>query len=337
MKRSTWGWIRRLAPWVVTIATIGWLLWRYSPGAIAAEMARGSLGMVIPWAVVASLASVPLMSLADFLVFRRALGAEGARRLSWWHVTRGRAGTTMLTALGYALSTGGYGVWLARRTRVGAARSVSAIVYQMVADVSAVCWLALVAALIGGQYLPVEARVPVVVVAGAFGVGLAALALIGPRAVPRRWRESRVLSAWTAVDPGTWAISLVFRIATIAMNIAATWQAARVFGLDIPLGAMAACLPVVLLVASLPVNVAGLGAVQGVWVALFHQYAPGAQLLAFQFLYAGLTMAMYVVRGAPFLPGVMKDLAPDASESAADVAGDHVVDSDRGPEPSVAA
>ena len=191
MKRSTWGWIRRLAPWVVTIATIGWLLWRYSPGAIAAEMARGSLGMVIPWAVVASLASVPLMSLADFLVFRRALGAEGARRLSWWHVTRGRAGTTMLTALGYALSTGGYGVWLARRTRVGAARSVSAIVYQMVADVSAVCWLALVAALIGGQYLPVEARVPVVVVAGAFGVGLAALALIGPRAVPRRWRESR--------------------------------------------------------------------------------------------------------------------------------------------------
>ena len=310
------GWVRRLAPWSIAALVIGFLLWRYSPRAIAEEVQRGAVLAVVPWPVGVALVALVFMAAADWLVFAAAIATSGGagRPLRLADVARGRAATAILMSLNYGLSSGGYGVWLARRTGVGARVAVGATTYQMLSDLGAVFLFALPAALLGGGLLPERVGTSAALVAGAGLAGVTALLVVLPRAAPRRWREARVLAAWARVPVPVFAASALLRAVAIAINIAGTWGAARAFGLDIPIEAMAAGLPIVYLVGAMPVNVLGLGAVQAAWVALFAHRAPGAQILAFQFVHQLLGAATLVVRGLPFLPGVLRDLergAPD--------------------------
>lgn len=300
-------WLRTLAPWLVTGAVLVLLAARYSPAAIAREMERGRALALVPWVLLVTVGALVLMAAADWLLLVPALGAAGGR-LGPVAVLRGRAGSSILMSLGYLFSSGGYGLWLARRSGAGAATSVSALGATMLADLCSVFCCALAAALAGGSSLPPGARTAIMVLAAGGVAGTALAALFGPRLLPGRLRRTRLASAWRRVPPLVWLVSLLLRAATVALNIAGTWAAARAFGLDIPAGAMAVGLPVVYLAGAVPVSVGGLGPVQAVWVALFAPWAPEPAILAFAFLYQLVSIAFMVLRGLPFLPGVLRDL-----------------------------
>ena len=309
-------WLRRLAPWLVTGAVLVLLAARYSPGAIAREMARGEALALVPWVALVAAGALVLMAAADWLLLVPALGAAGGR-LGPFAVLRGRAGTSILMSLGYVFSSGGYGLWLARRSGAGAAVSVGALGATMLADLCSVFACALAAVLAGGDGLPPEARTALVILATGGVAGTALAALLGPRLLPGRLRRSRLASAWRRVPPGAWLVSVALRAATVALNIAGTWAAARTFGLDIPAGAMAVGLPIVYLAGAVPVSVGGLGPVQAVWVALFARWAPEPAILAFAFLYQLVSIAFMVLRGLPFLPGVLRDLEDGRGQAPA--------------------
>jgi hypothetical protein len=312
-------WLRRLAPWVVAGLVLGALLWRYSPRAIAAELAAGAVLALIPWTIAAVIGAILAMAAADWLVFAASFGPNA--RLRFFDVLRGRAASSVLMTLNYGLSSGGYAVWLARVTGAGAAPTVGAAMYQAVSDLGAVCLIALPAALLGGELLPAGVGPTATLVAAACVAASAMLLVVLPRIAPPRWRRARLLAAWARVPARVWVASTLLRSTTIAINIATTWGAARSFGLAIPGEALAAGLPITYLVGVLPLNVLGLGAVQAAWLALFATHAEGAQILAFQFAFQLLSATAVIVRGLPFLPGVMRDLegarADDSSTSGA--------------------
>jgi hypothetical protein len=295
---------RRWAPWLVAGAALALLFLRYPPATVAAEMASGDAVAAAPWVAMVVVLAIASMSVADWLLFAAALGA----RIGLLDVLRGRAGTAILTTLHYGVSVGGYGVWLARRSGAGAARATGSLVFQMLSDLCALYWFALAATVAGGDFLPQRTAITLVAATGA--VGLTAVLLLAPHLGPRRLRDSRFLAAWRDIGPARMAASTLLRIVTVVINIAGTWLAARAFGLDIPLSAMAAGLPVIYIVGALPVNVLGFGAVSAAWVAVFAPFATGAELLAFQFVYQLLSTALTVLRGLPFLPSVIRDLAP---------------------------
>jgi hypothetical protein len=300
-ERSRWRALaRRWVPWLVAAAVLALLFVRYRPGEIADALSRGQALAVIPWCALVSLLGLATMSLADWLVF-----SAFAAGLRWFDVVRGRAGTTILMTLHYAASVGGYGVWLARKTGAGAAASSAAIGYQMLSDMCALSWFAVGTALLWGDGLP--RRDVVLALCGAGAAGSTLILLVGTRLVPRRL--GGFARAWRAIGPARAAASVALRITTLAMNVAGTIAAARAFGLDIPAGAMAAGLPVVYVVGALPLNILGLGAVTAAWVAVFAPFAPGAEILAFQFLWQASSIALTVLRGLPFLPSVMRDIA----------------------------
>jgi hypothetical protein len=56
--------------------------------------------------------------------------------------------------------------------------------------------------------------------------------------------------------------------------------------------------------------------VQATWVALFAAHAPGARILAFQIAYQLLGALALLLRGLPFLPGVMRDLERAGADGA---------------------
>lgn len=306
-------WLRGLAPWIAAAVVIGALIWRYSPSAIAAELARGDVLAMLPWTLAVAVASLALMAVADWMVLVPSLDARERLRLR--DVARGRAVTSMLSSLSYSLSSGGYGVWVARRTGAGAAATVGATTYQLLSDLGAVCLFALPAALLGAGLLPARVGATAAVVAGLGALGVTALLVLGPRVAPRRLRESRVVTAWRRVPLGAGALGTVLRAAALGVNIAATWGAARAFGMELPAVALVAGLPIAYLVGALPVNVLGLGAVQAAWVALFAAHAPGARLLAFQFAFQIMYVLALLVRGLPFLPAFLRDLGPRATDA----------------------
>jgi hypothetical protein len=300
-RRSPWKALaRRWVPWLVAALVLALLFVRYPPGEIAGAMARGDALAIAPWTAAVAALGLVAMALADWLVF-----SAFARELRLADVVRGRAGSTILMTLHYGASAGGYGVWLARRTGAGAAASSAAIGYQMLSDLCALCLFALGTALAWGDGLPRRDLVVAVTAAGAGGLLL--LLLLGARVVPRRF--GGIARPWRAVGPARFAASLTLRVVTLGLNVGTTIAAAHAFGLDIPAGALAAGLPVIYIVGALPLNVLGLGAVTAAWVAVFAPFAPGPAILAFQFLWQALSIAMTVLRGLPFLPSVLRDIA----------------------------
>jgi hypothetical protein len=84
--------------------------------------------------------------------------------------------------------------------------------------------------------------------------------------------------------------------------------AARAFGLEIPFLHMLAFLPIVFMIAALPVTIARLGTTQAAWLFFFTPYAEAPRLLAFS-LAAHLTFVVTrSLIGIAFLPRAYGDL-----------------------------
>jgi hypothetical protein len=84
--------------------------------------------------------------------------------------------------------------------------------------------------------------------------------------------------------------------------------AARAFGLDIPFAHLLAFLPIIFMIAALPITVARLGTTQAAWLFFFSPYADAPRLLAFS-LAAHLTFVVTrSLIGFAFLPRAYSDL-----------------------------
>jgi hypothetical protein len=95
----------------------------------------------------------------------------------------------------------------------------------------------------------------------------------------------------------------------VGIAVLLTSLAARVFGLSIPLGTLVAYMPILVLVGSLPVNVAGIGAAQGAWLLFFLPFEEGTKILAFQLVWTVTLGVSMVLRGLPFLPRALAEVA----------------------------
>jgi hypothetical protein len=126
---------------------------------------------------------------------------------------------------------------------------------------------------------------------------------------------------WT-IAPRGWSLARTFRLATpqryigtvllrapmFLVSLIFHYYAAHAFGIHIPFGHLLTFLPVIFMIAALPVTVAHLGSTQAAWIFFFSQYAPAPQLLAFSVaahLVFAFTRAMC---GVLFLPVAYADL-----------------------------
>src|SRR5438105_4965836 len=101
---------------------------------------------------------------------------------------------------------------------------------------------------------------------------------------------------------------LPVRASTYLVSIVNTQLALPLFGIHIPTLRLLAFLPIVFMVAALPLTVAHLGTSQAAWIYFFSDYAPEADLLAYS-LAAHLTfMLANGALGLLFLPKAYADL-----------------------------
>jgi hypothetical protein len=145
--------------------------------------------------------------------------------------------------------------------------------------------------------------------------------LLVAAAVAAMWLLVRWLLA-----PRAWAIFRTFRLATPSryaqivllrapmffVSLCLHYYAAHAFGIRIPFIQMLTFLPVIFMLAALPVTVAHLGTTQAAWIFFFGDYAPVPQLLAFSLaahVVFAFTRALF---GVVWLPSAYADLWPNS-------------------------
>ena len=307
------------APGLIGLGGLWALVATYSPAEILNEMTQGDWHLLLPLALVMSVIGLFIVSLADTIVVRHGVGP-----VRYWDLIRGKAGSSVLDVVGYAASHGGYAVWVARFAGTTASAALGVLLVIMASDLAAVCLVACAPIFL--------ADVSVSQTIVAITVGLAVV-MVGLLFIPKRTpgveqTQWRVISRKLPRSRGL--LQLGLRITQIVLWVITTTMAAWSFGLQIPLWAMVVYGPLILLAAALPLNVAGFGVAQGAWLLLL-DYAPGEQILAFAALW-NLALAIAVVlRGLPFLRGVVQevggrattaDTVPDSHGNPALLGGD---------------
>ncbi len=298
--------LTRALPFLVSAVALYAIFRKYPAAEVAAQMRRGRPLAVAPLAFGLSVLYVLWGTLWDHAIVRRLGG-----RVTYGRLARGKMGAAVLSALGYLFGNGGYGVWLARAAGLGARESAGAVTFFVLSDLSAVGLVASIALALGGS-----SPGPLRLAAALLAVAQPAAIVAGPAF--RRGGERGTLAPWRRVPRWLGLAQVLGRAANLLLMVSTTWLAARSFGLGVPFAAMVTYLPAVLLVGSLPVNVAGFGAAQGAWLYFFAPYAEGAQILAFVFLWQGAFAASLVVRGLPFVRATLDEIRHgEAGEPAA--------------------
>ncbi len=293
-----------MAPFAIAATSIAVVLSRYSPGRIAAELARGEVLAVVPYLAGFLLVSLALVALADTLVIRGCTGRPRYR-----DVVVGKGGASLLAMLHYAAGHGAYGVWIAKKTGAPVRLASGIILYIMSSELVSVCLVTTASVWLLGADVPARLRIAAPLIAGV----LVLLKLIGPLRLVAR--QTPLLEPWRRMSGWRMLAQLAVRVAQIYLMVVCMWAAAAAFGVPIPLSAMTAYLPVVLVVGSLPVNVLGFGAVQGAWL-LFTPWASGPRILAFSIVVQLVMMLAGLLRGLPFVRRVVADIAGSREESA---------------------
>jgi hypothetical protein len=292
---SAWrGPLRKVAPFAIAGAVAIAILRRYSASAIASSFAEGDALHAAPFAILLALSFLSWGALADTVVLRR-FGS-----LRFVDVARGKAAAAVLTALGYFFSNGGYAVWIARRTHVGGARSASLVLYLMMGDLGAV---GVVASLVM-PFVPVPSALRLV--AGLLAALPLAAIVFGPWIPADR---ARWLDPLREIPRSVGLAQLALRCVNVGFAALFMALAARSFGLTVPMGVLLACAPILVLVGSLPVNVAGIGAAQGAWLLFLLPFETGPKILAFQLAWTAMLGTAFVLRGLPFLRRTLAEVA----------------------------
>jgi hypothetical protein len=119
-----------------------------------------------------------------------------------------------------------------------------------------------------------------------------------------------------------WSIFRTFRIAPLRRyaqmvllrapmffaSLCFHYFAAQAFGIHIPFVRLVAFLPVIFMIASLPVTVAHLGLTQAAWIHFFSAYAPPETLLAFSLAAHATFTVTRAMLGVAFMPKAYAEL-----------------------------
>ncbi len=119
-----------------------------------------------------------------------------------------------------------------------------------------------------------------------------------------------------------WSIFRTFKIAPVRryvqvvlmrapmffVSLCFHYFAASAFGIHIPFAALLTFLPIIFMLAALPITVAHLGTTQVAWIFFFGAYAPEASLLAFSLAAHATFMACRALLGVAFVSRAYRDL-----------------------------
>ena len=117
--------------------------------------------------------------------------------------------------------------------------------------------------------------------------------------------------------PRHYVLTLLYKAPLFLLAVVVHYLALRLFGVHVPVVHLFTFLPIVFLVASLPVTVAHLGTSQAAWLYFFAAYGSEASILAYSLVAHVTFMVLNALLGLAFLPLALRGM--DGATSGPDV------------------
>ncbi|HEY7492886.1 MAG TPA: lysylphosphatidylglycerol synthase domain-containing protein [Candidatus Tectomicrobia bacterium] len=306
--------LMHIVPWIVTIVIFVVIFQRLSLEQVHMALRRVHLAWYLALMVPYSLL---YCSLDAFVL---------AQVLSWFHgrvpyrrVLPVRAAAYILALLNPSLGQGAVAFAMHRRESVPLLEVAGTLLFLTLLEV---CQLALYAALgIFGFHPHLRlAFAPVYAVLGA-ALGGALFCIrrdIDPVALVLtgmgRWRtgnptycapsylpRTSLLHAFRQARWQHYLLALLYKAPNFLLAVVVHYFALQLFGIQVPFVRLLGFLPIVFLVASLPITVAHLGTSQAAWIYFFSAYGEEAQLLAYSLVAHVTFMVLNGLIGVCFL------------------------------------
>ena len=209
---------------------------------------------------------------------------------SLWVAARIKAASYLLGLLNYALGAGALTLLLRRRARMSLADAAGAVLLIGLFDLGSLLLTVFAGAALAGAEAPgVQAGV-VVLAGGAIVAGFAALRAPVSLGFLDGFRDLAIFRAARTLPLSLLLRLGALRLAFIASFIALAGSILAAFDVSVPPLRLAVNISILLLVAALPIAVAGLGTGQLAFVALFESWADAETLLA-----ASLTLSFGLI------------------------------------------
>ena len=259
---------RRVAPWLVAALTLGWLFSRIPFAELRASLAQAPIGPFI--GLIVLLVGVTLLSdtFATWATFKSSLPEAG---LTFRETLNVRGASYLLALIHYGAGQGGIAYFVSRKHGVPLARAAGAVMLIMGVNVIVVALLALLGVLLGGAPSAPALRWIVLGLACAFPGYLGVIALR-----PGFLTRLRLLEPLFRAGLRGHAVAVAARLPHIAVLVVGQFVALRMWDIGVPFTRALALLPLVFVVAVLPISPGGIGTAQATQVALFWTWASGA-------------------------------------------------------------
>jgi lysylphosphatidylglycerol synthase-like protein len=288
---------RPLLTLVVTAAIFTWILRRTPLAALASALRDADYPWFLSLMIPNALFYFAWDTLVLSVVMRWFHGDVPYRRL-----LPVRAASYVVGFFNTNLGRGAMAAYLSRQLHAPFLELGSTVIFLVLTEYTQlVLW-----AMLG--LLGVRAEVSRSLLAVAAGVALLWL-VVRWLLAPRAWSLARTFRLAT---PARYAQVVLLRAPMFLASLILHYYAAHAFGIHIPFLQMLTFLPVIFMLAALPVTIAHLGTTQAAWIFFFSQYAPVPRLLAFSLaahLVFSFTRAML---GVAWLPAAYLDLQPRA-------------------------
>jgi hypothetical protein len=305
----------RAIAWLATAAILTVLLWRVPVPRLIEALSAVQPGRFLTFMV----ANAVLYFCWDTLVLAVAVGWFHGR-VPYRDLLPVRAASYVVAVFNTHLARGALAAYLSRRLGVPFLQIGGTVLFLLVTEyLHLTAWATVGLALVRGRVpRPLLWIPPVVAVVWLLVLLYTRLDVTPTRAL--RWllapREWSLLRTFRAAHAGRYVQTVLLRAPMLLASVVFHALAAPAFGIEIPFPLLLAFLPVVFMVAALPITVARLGTTQAAWLVLFGAHAPEERLLAFS-LSAHLTFACTrALLGLVFLPRVHADLLHGPRQAA---------------------
>lgn len=254
------SWPRRVLPFAVAVALVGWVLSRLDFPTFVRELRRVDHALYVGFAVVFIVALLVADTFATVSIYRRTIAPIRYRD---FFVLRGASYVpSMLNHhLGQAFLT----YFMARLTGTPLLRTAGVTLLSYASWAGCVLGLGALALVLAGQ--------PAAWLLAPLGAGLLYLALIALR--PRALAGMRLLAPLFEAGVVGHLAALVTRLPHVAVLFLGTWLPFRFFGVEIPFAAAVAYVPILMVAVTLPITPQGLGTRDLLAATFFVGYAPG--------------------------------------------------------------
>lgn len=260
--------IRRALPWVVSLGLVAYLLMTTDLPGVWEAICRVDVLAVAGVVVV----GVGFSYLYDTFVLTLVLRRFNAP-VAFREMLPLKGASYLLNIVNYNAAAGGMALYLRRTRGVSFLEAASSFLFLNVADLLALCVLVAAGLVWAGDLVGAETRaglLATVAVVGAAIVGTWVYWNAGfDFLVLGRLREWRIFRAFRLARVVDYAWLTALRVGIVLVYVLIMWAFLWLFDIRVPFVAMLAIHPIIILLWTVPVSVAGLGTVQVAMRLLF--------------------------------------------------------------------